>query len=117
MSPSILNIHERYHAHVYFDAQTAEAARQLCAEAGSRFGVAVGRMHERPVGPHPMWSCQLAFDRLQFDGLIPWLDANRGPMDVLVHGLSGDDFADHTAHASWLGHAHGLKMEMFGRAR
>lgn len=93
------------------------AARVLCAEAGSRFGVAVGRVHERPVGPHPMWSCQLAFDRDQFERLIPWLDARRGPMDVLVHGLSGDDLADHTEHASWLGHAHRLNLEMFGRRR
>jgi len=43
-----------FHAHVYFDAETVEQARALCEAARDRFGVAMGRMHERPVGPHPM---------------------------------------------------------------
>ena len=48
------NIHEKYHAHVYFDRDTLGYARELCAEAGERFGIQVGRVHERPVGPQPL---------------------------------------------------------------
>lgn len=44
-----------YHAHVYFDESTIEPAKALCEEAGKRFGVTVGRMHHRPIGPHPCW--------------------------------------------------------------
>ena len=51
-----------YHAHVYFDESTFEQAKALCEEAGKLFQVTVGRMHSQPVGPHPCWSCQLAFD-------------------------------------------------------
>ncbi len=49
-----------FHAHVYFDASSLARARALCEEAASRFGAKMGRVHERPVGPHPDWSCQLA---------------------------------------------------------
>ncbi|MGQ0752177.1 MAG: DOPA 4,5-dioxygenase family protein [Betaproteobacteria bacterium] len=107
------NVYPQYHAHVYFDEQTVEQARELCQSAAKRFGVAMGRVHQRPVGPHPRWSCQLAFDSAQFDTLIPWLDANRGGLTVLVHGVTGDDLEDHTTHASWLGEPVALNLEVF----
>lgn len=107
------NIHPAYHAHVYFDADTVAQARALVADAGSRFNVQVGRVHEKLVGPHPRWSCQLAFGAAEFDKVIPWLDAQRGNLDVFVHGDTGDDLADHTAHAYWLGNEWPLNLEMF----
>ena len=97
------NLFGKYHAHVYFDEQSVEQARAVCAQAAERFGVTMGRVHQKLVGPHPRWSCQLSFDAAQFEGLIPWLDANRGALDVLVHAVTGDDLEDHTTHASWLG--------------
>lgn len=108
-----LNIHKAFHAHVYFDASTLEFASALCAEAGELFDVKVGRVHQKPVGPHPHWSCQIAFNSRQFDQLIPWLDTARKGLTVLVHGLSGDDLKDHTEHAYWLGDAAELNIEMF----
>lgn len=107
------NVYARYHAHVYFDEATVERAAALCREAAERFGAAMGRVHRKPVGPHPRWSCQLAFDRAQFDRLIPWLDENRQGLTILVHGLTGDDLADHTTHAAWLGEPATLKLEVF----
>jgi DOPA 4,5-dioxygenase len=109
------NLHKAYHAHVYFDAATVAQARRLVAEAGGLFKVQVGRVHETEVGPHPRWSCQLAFGAAVFDQLIPWLDAHRGGLDVFVHGVTGDDLADHTTHAYWLGNEGPLKLEMFQR--
>ncbi len=107
------NVHSKYHAHVYFDQNTFEQARSICDRAGELFGVAVGRMHKKEVGPHPYWSCQLAFDAAQFDALIPWLDQHRQGLDVLVHGLTGNDLEDHTTHASWLGNPAELDISMF----
>lgn len=112
--PRPRNLHARYHAHVYFGPGTVEQARALCHEAGERFGAVVGRVHERLVGPHPHWSCQLAFDSAQFDALVPWLDSHRDGLDVLVHGLTGDNLADHTQNASWLGRPAVLDLSMFG---
>lgn len=109
-----VNQHDDYHAHVYFDAGTVAQARALVAAAGQQLGVQVGRVHEKEVGPHPRWSCQLAFSRAQFDAVIPWLDSQRNGLDVFVHGVSGDDLADHTTHAYWLGRSWPLKLAMFG---
>ncbi|MES2192751.1 MAG: DOPA 4,5-dioxygenase family protein [Pseudomonadota bacterium] len=111
------NVYDHYHAHVYFGPVTVEQARALCKAAGEKFGIPVGRVHEREVGPHPQWSCQLSFDRAQFDALIPWLESERRGLDVFVHGQTGDDLADHTTHASWLGHEYALKLDMFRRRR
>ena len=108
------NVHAQYHAHVYFDADSVERATKLCEDAAARFGVAMGRVHRKLVGPHPQWSCQLAFDASQFDALIPWLDAHRDGLSVLVHGLSGNELQDHTTHASWLGEPWQLDLAMFG---
>ncbi|MEO7390909.1 MAG: DOPA 4,5-dioxygenase family protein [Ramlibacter sp.] len=107
------NIHKAYHAHVYFDADTVAQAREIVEEAGRLFKVQVGRVHEKRVGPHPAWSCQLAFAADEFDRIVPWLDTRRGQLDVFVHGLSGDDLADHTTHAYWLGNEWPLNLEMF----
>jgi len=107
------NLYSRYHAHVYFDEATVERAEALCRAAAERFGVAMGRVHRKLVGPHPRWSCQLAFDAAQFDALIPWLEANRGGLTVFVHGLTGNDLEDHTTHAAWLGEPAELNLEVF----
>ncbi len=104
------NLHEAYHAHIYFDAGSVGQARALAEEAGRLFNVQLGRVHEKPVGPHPRWSCQIAFSAAEFDPLIAWLDEHRGGLDVLVHGLSGDVLADHTDYAYWLGNAWPLDL-------
>jgi aromatic ring-cleaving dioxygenase len=108
------NIYQAYHAHVYFDEGSLKQASSLCAEAGERFGVRVGRVHEKLVGPHPRWSCQLAFGAVAFDGLISWLDDNREDLTILIHGLTGNDLEDHTIHASWLGDSVPLDLSAFG---
>lgn len=111
------NTYPKYHAHVYFDAKSLEQAQRLCGNAASLSGAAMGRVHQKLVGPHPRWSCQLAFDSSQFDALVPWLEANRGGLRILVHGLTGNDLEDHTTHASWLGEPATLDLSHFGRHR
>ena len=109
------NVYAHYHAHLYFGPDTVEQARALATRAGELFHVGVGRVHEREVGPHPRWSCQLSFDSAEFERIIPWLESERKGLDVFVHGVTGDDLADHTTHASWLGQPADLKLEMFRR--
>jgi DOPA 4,5-dioxygenase len=107
------NVHARYHAHVYFDEKTLEQARDLCLAAAKLSGATMGRVHQKLVGPHPHWSCQLAFDTAQFDVLIPWLEGHRLGLNILVHGVTGNDLEDHTAHASWLGTPVELDLSVF----
>lgn len=104
---------EKYHAHIYFDESSVERAKALCEEAGKRFGVAVGRMHHRAIGPHPSWSCQLAFDRSNHTDLLTWLALNRNDLTILIHPLSGNDLLDHINYASWMGEPQALNLEVF----
>ncbi|MEM8809674.1 MAG: DOPA 4,5-dioxygenase family protein [Cyanobacteria bacterium P01_G01_bin.38] len=108
------NDYDHYHAHVYFDEASVEQASLICHRAGALFEVKVGRVHQKLIGPHPRWSCQLAFDKAQFDLLIPWLEENRENLTVLVHALTGNDLEDHTKHASWLGDPVPLNLSVFG---
>ena len=111
LTPS--NDFEKYHAHVYFDEQSADQAHELCAEAWKSCHVGLGRFHRKPVGPHPLWSCQLSFDKDEFDRIIPFLDEHRGGLTVLVHPLTGDVIAEHTTDARWLGEPVALNIEVF----
>ena len=108
-----VNVHDHYHAHVYFDDSSHEFARSLCEEAGDTYGLEVGRFHERPVGPHTVWSCQIKFDAEHFETFIPWLDKKRKDLTIFVHGLTGDDFKDHTDYAYWLGDPVPLNLDIF----
>lgn len=108
-----VNQHKAYHAHVYFDQGTVDFATELCHEAGEKFGLKVGRVHRKAVGPHTEWSCQITFGSKSFDEFIPWLDQQRGDLSVLVHALTGNDLADHTTYAYWLGDAVALNLSMF----
>ncbi|OEY65423.1 DOPA 4,5-dioxygenase family protein [Marinobacter sp. X15-166B] len=108
-----VNTHKAYHAHVYFEQETLEFARQLCTEAGERFNLRVGRFHEKPVGPHPKWSCQISFGTADFDQLVPWLDEHRQGLSILIHGLTGNDLEDHTRYAYFLGDPVELDVSMF----
>lgn len=99
-----------YHAHVYFDEETVEQARALRERVGEEFNYAVGRFHEKNVGPHPRWSFQIAFKADAFATIIPWLALNRKGLTVFVHGLSGDEMFDHTELVMWLGESVALDL-------
>jgi DOPA 4,5-dioxygenase len=102
-----------YHAHVYFGPDTRAEARQLYERIPAALpDVALGRFHERPVGPHPAWSYQIAFDASEFGRVVPWLATYRGTLDVFVHGLSGNDLYDHTALTMWLGRSFTLDLSV-----
>ena len=104
-----------FHAHVYFGEETFEQARRLCETALDRFSINMGRMHKRPVGPHPCWSCQLAFPPEKFGNLIPWLALNREGLVIFVHTETGDDLKDHTKHAMWMGQMLPLDLSNFSK--
>lgn len=102
-----------WHAHVYFDAGSVGQARVLCERAAATLPVTMGRVHERPVGPHPEWSCQLTFGTESFAQVVPWLMLNRGTHVVFVHPLTGDDLVDHRDHALWMGAVRPLDLSVF----
>ncbi len=102
-----------WHAHVYFDAGSRDVAWALREVIERRFGSAVdmGRFHERPVGPHPQWSYQVAFPQAGFSEVVAWLTLNHGALDVFVHPNTGDALRDHRDCALWLGKSHTLNLD------
>lgn len=92
-----------YHAHVYFDAHSLAQARALCEAAAQRFALKMGRVHEKLVGPHSSWSCQLAFRAELFADVLPWLLLNRGELVVFIHPITGNELLDHRDRAMWMG--------------
>lgn len=106
-----INIVTGYHAHIYFDQESLAQAQSLCLEAGQLFAVEVGRFHQKPVGPHPCWSCQLKFKKDKHTEVITWLALNRNQLNILIHPLTGNDLLDHTDYAAWLGEPQLLNLK------
>ena len=94
---------ENYHAHVYYDEISRNAAEVLREEIAQRFAVKMGRWREEPVGPHPQAMYQVAFEPELFSAIVPWLLINRNNLDILIHPNTGTSLADHTNHALWMG--------------
>ena len=102
-----------YHAHIYYDADTKSTAAQLRRRIGARFDTVLGRWHDRPVGPHPVSFYQVAFAPQLFAEVVPWLALNREDLLILVHPETGDDLADHSSYAMWLGDSVPLRLDVF----
>ena len=102
-----------FHAHIYYDPEDVELARQLAAAAQQRFPLEVGHFHLKPVGPHPRGSVQLTVPTDQFGDVAQWLALNRGPLTIFAHANTGDDLADHTQHVIWFGESEALNLAIF----
>jgi DOPA 4,5-dioxygenase len=104
-----------YHAHVYYDDDSRAVAARLREDMSARFRVDMGRWHDKPVGPHPQSMYQVAFDNDEFPLIVPWLMMSRDGLSVLVHPNTGDDVADHSAYAMWLGEPLPLDLDFLAR--
>ncbi len=104
-----------YHAHVYYDAASRDAAARLRDALARDFSVELGRWRDEPVGPHPQSMYQVKFAPAEFARIVPWLMLNRGTLTILVHPETGDDYRDHAMHALWLGEKLNLRLEVLRR--
>lgn len=104
-----------WHAHVYFDAASRQSAWELRETIARDLAqsMVLGRFHEKPVGPHPLWSYQLAISAPDFPQVLGWLVLNHGALDVFIHPNTGDGLRDHRDHALWIGRSHTLNLALF----
>ncbi len=103
-----------YHAHIYFDAESRDRARALRELISETFeGLGIGRFHEKHVGPHPRWSCQISFSLDMFAVIVPWLMVNRDGLIIFLHPVTDDDLADHKDFPLWMGEILPLGLDMF----
>ena len=115
LDPSVI---ESWHAHVYFGAPSRDAALALRKTIESELAgrIELGRFHEKPVGPHPMWSYQLAVPAAGFAHVVGWLALNHGALDVFVHPNTDDELRDHRDCALWLGKSYALNLAALAAA-
>jgi DOPA 4,5-dioxygenase len=107
-----------WHAHVYYNAATRPTAEIVRAGLAVAAPLAqLGRWHDHPVGPHPHGSFQVAFELEQLPVVLPWLMLRRQGLTVLLHPETGDEIADHTVHAAWLGETLPLRLDMLEPSR
>lgn len=104
---------KNYHAHVYYGAETIERARKVCEAAVEQFGVGMGTMHQRPVGPHPDWSCLLTVPTEQIGEFLSWVVMNRDGLVIFIHPNTGEDLQDHRDRAIWVGTDRKLNLAQF----
>jgi len=102
-----------WHAHVYFDQASREAAWALREKIEKAFEIEMGRFHEKPVGPHPRFSYQVHFRNDQLADIVSWLTLNRGDLTIFMHPNTGKDLEDHRDRAIWFGQQVPLKLSIF----
>jgi aromatic ring-cleaving dioxygenase len=97
-----------WHAHVYYDEAERPAAASLrdrfeaLRESGSPPRILyVGRLSDRPVGPHPVPQFEVHFRGEDRDAMVAQIAASG--LRALIHPLTDDDLADHTRLAVWIG--------------
>jgi DOPA 4,5-dioxygenase len=116
MAPLDVSDITSWHAHVYFDASSRDAAfafrERLTTLSGDE--IEMGRFHERPVGPHPQWSYQLAFTPERFSHIVAWLALNHGALDIFLHPNTGNALRDHRDCAVWIGRSYPLNLQALG---
>jgi len=102
-----------YHAHIYYDAKSKSTAQALSRAIEKLFGAAeFGRWHDRPIGPHPDWSHQIAFNPELFGQIIPFLALNRNGLVILIHPNTDDQIGDHRDRAIWMGDIRPLDFDI-----
>ena len=102
-----------FHAHIYYDPDEVDRAKDLAAEAQRRFGLEIGNFHLRPVGPHPRGSVQMTVPADRFGDVATWLSVNRADLTIFAHASTGDDRRDHTHNVVWFGASEPLDLSIF----
>jgi DOPA 4,5-dioxygenase len=96
-----------YHAHIYFSADQRRIAESLretfirLTGPGEAPVLFVGRLTEAGAGPHPLPQYEVHFLESSLDLVLSAIRASG--LRALVHPLTDDDLADHTAHGQWIG--------------
>lgn len=92
-----------YHAHIYWSTPEQRDQALKIRETLVDLGCQVGRVHDEPIGPHPLSMFQAVYDSSNQDVVENLLVDMRGGLSVLLHESVNDDVRDHTEGARWLG--------------
>ena len=105
-----------YHAHIYYDPDTKDAAARVREGLGAGFPVQLGSWHDEAVGPHLKAMYLAVFAPEDFGQIVSWLMLHREGLSVLVHPSTGDGYGDHLERSLWLGEKLKLNEGVLRRA-
>jgi aromatic ring-cleaving dioxygenase len=106
---------KHYHFHLYYELENLSLAADIRKEVNQAFDLEVGRLWEKPVGPHPVCSCQVTVPVDKFEEVTAWFLKNRKGIDLFIHPVSGDDILDHSDSIMWIGKSYKLNTDFFGK--
>ncbi len=94
-----------YHGHFYFTTESVHSAEIIRQKMALELPQILNIFHllPRAVGPHPLPMFEFHFRGSDLTVIQTWLEKNRAQHSVLLHPLSGNDLADHTTLARFLG--------------
>ncbi len=108
------DIIQDWHIHVYYDEGSKSTAEAVRTEVETGLpGLTIGRMYDKPVGPHPQGSFQVLVPNDRLAEVTAWVALNRQGLTVLLHPNTADDLKDHRDYPIWYGSAPKLNYEMF----
>ena len=100
----------KYHAHIYWkNPQERHTAMWLRTYLHDN-GCALGRIWDKPIGPHPLPMYQVMYDDSNKACIEKYLSNKE--LTVLLHEDIGDNHVrDHTEGARWIGTPLALDLE------
>ena len=103
-----------YHAHIYWhNSEERQRAMEVRNDLHEN-GYALGRVWDRPIGPHPLPMYQVMYDNSTKSNIESYL-ANSN-LNILLHEDIGiDHLRDHTEGARWIGSPQELNLEFLRR--
>ena len=107
---------KNYHAHIYFDVNQQDEASQLQRKISAHFlnkKIAVSRLVNRPIGPHPKPMFEVDFFVTEHAEVVEFITKNIGTLSCLVHENTGDDVRDHSEGIQWIGPTLTLDFSFF----
>ncbi len=104
------------HFHIYFEQHQQDELHSLLEITRRYFPTLYyGRIHTKPVGPHPIGSCLIATKTEQeTETLLGFLKQHHNNLTLMIHPLTGDDIEDHKAeNIIWLGQEYQINRSIF----
>jgi aromatic ring-cleaving dioxygenase len=104
-----------YHAHIYWANLTEKELALSFRLTLHDNGCGLGRIKDKPVGPHPRPMYQVVYDAANQEFVESYLSQHHGEMSILLHEDIGHDHKrDHTDGARWIGEELTLNLASFG---
>lgn len=94
-----------HHIHVYFTKDKKPHALALREKIKRHFNdIYLGRVHDEPVGPHPVGSYEIDVPYNRFKDIKSFLEENNKNLSMMIHPVTGNDIQDHSKdNISWIG--------------